>query len=577
MGHTHRMHPEPEVIIGDVGDANKTADTGFRRWTFYTRFFSLSAYFLGMIILLWLPFSSYILVLNLLWKTQDDILVPAILLAACLFLQMTLLCSTCSCSRCCPFGRKRGGGAWHTSTKVTVWAVLVLGFALIPLISSILYFSDYSTPSLNGDYDQHANIAVVGFGPSGITAAWLLSKGGRKVIVFETEGELGGHSRSLQEGNLSFDVGYIFNSWGYYNYRNISDHFGIKRKVTNLNVSGAWNGNYWDNVSPYGTWDHDLQSEIDRFKRFVKQSPTMWRVLTPFSLWARMEGFSEKFVKLCVHSTTSVLFVTKMGLAQQSTQAVLNQFADGGWFDFEYRKPLVENTVGGSQNLWSAVVEDMLKTGNVQIKYSSQIVSVVQHDGTWSLTSSHGIHHVGFKSVVLAIPANTASKIVQGRPLKNALVSQVGYIPSSVTLHRDNATLYPAFEQAPDHVLYMVEPAHMTGRIGKIFGALQSDLLLTVHGQRDQSHMRIDSRKVLATWTWSHHYFTIWDLLVAWKVVPWFNGGGGLHYAGDWVFGMGHEDAIRSGIAAACRVGIPGHIQDTHSNFLYSRLLAMCR
>jgi len=60
----------------------------------------------------------------------------------------------------------------------------------------------------------------------------------------------------------------------------------------------------------------------------------MWRVLTPFSLWARMEGFSEKFVKLCVHSTTSVLFVTKMGLAQQSTQAVLNQFADGGWFDF---------------------------------------------------------------------------------------------------------------------------------------------------------------------------------------------------------------------------------------------------
>jgi len=46
-------------------------------------------------------------------------------------------------------------------------------------------------PRLKGDYDQHANVAVVGFGPSGITAAWLLSKGGSKVTVFETEGQLG--------------------------------------------------------------------------------------------------------------------------------------------------------------------------------------------------------------------------------------------------------------------------------------------------------------------------------------------------------------------------------------------------
>jgi len=131
MGHTHRMHPEPEVIIGDVGDANKTADTGFRRWTFYTRFFSLSAYFLGMIILLWLPFSSYILVLNLLWKTQDDILVPAILLAACLFLQMTLLCSTCSCCCCCSFGRRKRectSWEWQRPTNFIGWVVMVFDF-----------------------------------------------------------------------------------------------------------------------------------------------------------------------------------------------------------------------------------------------------------------------------------------------------------------------------------------------------------------------------------------------------------------------------------------------------------------
>jgi len=64
-----------------------------------------------------------------------------------------------------------------------------------------------------------------------------------------------------------------------------------------------------------------------------------------------LEGFSETFMKRCLNSTMSILFVTKMGFAQQSTQAILNHFSNAGFFDFEYHKPVVEYTVG--QILWS--------------------------------------------------------------------------------------------------------------------------------------------------------------------------------------------------------------------------------
>lgn len=96
----------------------------------------------------------------------------------------------------------------------------------------------------------------------------------------------------------------------------------------------------------------------------------------------------------------------------------------------------------------------------------------------------------------------------------------------------------------------------MTGKIGEIFEDHDSELLLTVHSDQKL----IDPAKVKIQYEWSHHFFSLWELAVARRFVPMFDSSAGIHLAGDWRVGVGHNDAIKSGVAAACRAGIHGEL-----------------
>ena len=54
----------------------------------------------------------------------------------------------------------------------------------------------------------------------------------------------------------------------------------------------------------------------------------------------------------------------------------------------------------------------------------------------------------------------------------------------------------------------------------------------------------------------AHHRFSLWELILTHRLLPRLNHLDGLHVAGDYVNGYGHEDALKSGLHAACRVGI---------------------
>ena len=50
----------------------------------------------------------------------------------------------------------------------------------------------------------------------------------------------------------------------------------------------------------------------------------------------------------------------------------------------------------------------------------------------------------------------------------------------------------------------------------------------------------------------------------------------GLHQAGDWAVGVGHNDAIRAGVWAACQAGLPAEPVRKEAEPLYSKLLSIC-
>merc|ERR1712096_208094 len=140
----------------------------------------------------------------------------------------------------------------------------------------------------------------------------------------------------------------------------------------------------------------------------------------------------------------------------------------------------------------------------------------------------------------------------------------------------DHAYTMNEFPVEPVESLYFVSEKQMTGKIGKIFGHKDSPLLLTVHGQ-GQAPMQINGNLTMWSTKWRHHYFSIWELFMARKFLPWSNGKGGLHYAGDWVLGVGHNDAMNAGIHAACAAGLQREpTLPPREAELYRKLITTC-
>jgi hypothetical protein len=65
-----------------------------------------------------------------------------------------------------------------------------------------------------------------------------------------------------------------------------------------------------------------------------------------------------------------------------------------------------------------------------------------------------------------------------------------------------------------------------------------------------------DDNPVLAHRRWMHHRFNLWEHLLVFRILRHFNNFDGLHLAGDWTESIGQNAAIRSGLRAACAVGL---------------------
>jgi len=426
------------------------------------------------------------------------------------------------------------------------------------------------------EYDVNEPVVIVGTGPSGIAAAWTLAKSGRRVLMLEATDEIGGHSKSVKDENgMDIDIGFIFNNHNYMEYMLVANHTGYPLVDTALNTSGAWQGEYCDNTRDDHDSEEEIAKDLERWMELAEEEPDMLRLLTPLGAFLWWNGFSEKFYRLAIESTMTVLFVTKMGALRQSAAAVLSyyQASSGG---FIHVRPdgikRVQYNPGGSQNMWYDMIADMNSTGLVEIRLNSKVTGKKWEDDAWTLEIAGGKSVGGYKHVVMACPAYASQQII-GNQWHKFILSQVQYEESYLTLHKDpEATVAKdIFSQADDNVLYFVEPEEgvMTGKIGKIFGNETSDLLLTVHFEKKD----IDESKVIKQYVWYHHMFHIWELGVARKMVPVYYPSDGIYLAGDWLFGVGHNDAIKSGVAAACAVGIPETLDDPAAAHLYDNLV----
>jgi predicted NAD/FAD-binding protein len=86
------------------------------------------------------------------------------------------------------------------------------------------------------------DIAVVGSGIAGLSAAWLLSQRHR-VTLYESAGRPGGHSNTVDIGGVPVDTGFIvYNESTYPNLTALFAHLGVRTKASEMSFAVSLDG-----------------------------------------------------------------------------------------------------------------------------------------------------------------------------------------------------------------------------------------------------------------------------------------------------------------------------------------------
>ncbi|SFK66661.1 NAD(P)/FAD-dependent oxidoreductase [Methylocapsa palsarum] len=131
-------------------------------------------------------------------------------------------------------------------------------------------------------------VAVIGSGIAGLSAAWLLSRS-RRVALFEKEQRPGGHSNTIEivgrGGLLPVDTGFmVFNEVNYPNLTALFRHLGVTTKASDMSFAASLDGGSFE----YSSLDFDgvprisgnmirprFWSMISGILRFYREAPLL--------------------------------------------------------------------------------------------------------------------------------------------------------------------------------------------------------------------------------------------------------------------------------------------------------------
>ena len=167
------------------------------------------------------------------------------------------------------------------------------------------------------DYDhlpRRLDIAVIGTGIAGLSAAWLLSKA-HNVSVYEQDGRVGGHSNTVfvpgRSGPIPVDTGFIvFNEETYPGFVALLARLGVASQPSDMSFSVKdaatnleWKGTSLDSLfaqraNLFNLSFHRMVADILRFNglaRALATSPVADD--EPIGAFVERHGFSRQFVE----------------------------------------------------------------------------------------------------------------------------------------------------------------------------------------------------------------------------------------------------------------------------------------
>jgi predicted NAD/FAD-binding protein len=417
-----------------------------------------------------------------------------------------------------------------------------------------------SSPSLN--------IAVIGSGISGLSAAWLLSKR-HTVTLFEADRRLGGHSNTVdakapdRSGAVPVDTGFIvYNEATYPNLTALFRHLGIRTKPSDMSFAVSLDDGRVEyagsNIAGLFAQRRNLLrprfwAMLRDLLRFYREAPADADKLGRLTLdeYLAAEDYGSAFRDEHLYPMAAAIWSTPAAEIGDYPAASFIRFCDNHGLLKLIGRPIWRTVCGGSRTYVARLAEPLAE----RIVMDCPINRIRRTASGIELTEASG-RVSGFDHAVIATHADQALRMLADpSPQECSCLGAFTYSRNEAVLHTD-AALMPRRRAAWSSWNYLSQGSGDTRRLSVTYwmNRLQNipettPLFVTLNPLREPQPASVIHRD-----TYEHPRFDaaaiaaqerLWSLQGVRNT--WFCGA---------YFGAGfHEDGLQAGLAVAEALG----------------------
>jgi predicted NAD/FAD-binding protein len=409
------------------------------------------------------------------------------------------------------------------------------------------------------------DIAVIGSGISGLSAAWLLSQRHR-VTVYEQDRRIGGHSNTVtvqgETGPVAVDTGFIvYNEATYPNFIALLDRLGVATQPTDMSFAVSLAGGLeysGNNLAGLFAQKRNLLrprfwSMLNDLRRFYRDaSKDAWRIDDAITMRDYLDAgcFGAAFRDDHLLPMAAAIWSAPADKILDYPAASFLRFHDNHGLLKLRDRPVWRTVVGGSR----AYVKQLSRPFAGRIRIGTLAFQVERHPDTVVIRDSSG-DAATYDEAVIATHADQALRLLQNPSAdERNLLSAFRYSANAAILHSDRS-LMPRHRATWSSWNYLEEQGRRDCQSPVVtywMNLLQhlpagKNFFVTLNPEREP-------RDIWHSETYEHPLFDA-GAMAAQRRLFTLQGRNHTWFCGSY-FGAGfHEDGLQAGLAVAEAVG----------------------
>ncbi len=405
------------------------------------------------------------------------------------------------------------------------------------------------------------NIAIIGTGISGLTAAWHLHREHR-LTIFEANDYIGGHTNTVEAEfwgkTYAVDTGFIvYNDWTYPNFIQLLDQLGVASQRTLMSFSVRcertgleYNGQDLNTLfaQRFNLFRPSFHRMLRDILRFNREAPALLEGDGEISLndYLREQRYSREFIEQYIIPMAAAIWSAEPGLMGEMPARFFVQFFKNHGLLSVNQRPQWRVIQGGSRNY----VGPLTAPFRDRIRLNCPVEWVRRQPNHVQIKTRHGPVE-RFDEVVIATHSDQALRLLADpTPREREILSAIPYQENEAVLHTDTRLL-PRRKLAWAAWNYHLAAQPQT-RVAvtynmNILQNLDAPITFCVTLNPSQT---IDPARVLYRTTYHHPVFTEAGVRAQARRAE-ISGVKNTWYCGAyWSYGF-HEDGVNSGLAVA--------------------------